>query len=384
MRAVVGHSDEVDAKDAALEVIRICREQLEGETPKAGLLFMSVEYEHQVVLDALNEEWPGLPLIGGSSDGEVSSSGGFQMDSVVLTLISGDDIEAAIGLGTNLSKDIDSAVAEASKPLSGREAPALVLTTFAPSTNASEVVRQLNDRIDSPNCPVLGGLTGDHREFSRMVEVAGTQVLQDSLPVLYLFGEIAASWGVSSGWFPIGEAHQVTASEGHLVSEIAGRPAIEVYEKNYGYVPDGSLGEFPLAVFDDPDGDYALRAVLGTGREDGTVRFAGEVRPGSWVRMTQVLPEGILSGSTNSMQQAIERFPGPKPEIGLLFSCAARKWVLGTRAAEEIDVLQRAVGDDCDFPLAGLYVYGEIAPTAPGSEAILHNETCITVLLGRK
>ena len=69
MRAVIGHSDDVDEEDAIAEVIAQCREALAGEPPKAGMLFMSAEYDHQLVLDAIAEAWPDLPLIGSTSDG---------------------------------------------------------------------------------------------------------------------------------------------------------------------------------------------------------------------------------------------------------------------------------------------------------------------------
>lgn len=386
MRAVVGHSQEVDERDVARDVIEQCREQLGGDRPKAALLFMSVDYDHAVVLQDIRSEWPDLPLIGGSSDGEVSTRG-YAMDSVVLTLLCGDDIDARSVVAERLSEGIDRAADEIARALDPERVPALALTTFAPSTNASEVLRQLSDRIDDARCPVLGGLTGDHREFARMVEFHDDGVYRDSLPILFLYGDIAASWGIGSGWFPIGAAHEVTASDGHIVARIGDEPAIEAYRRHYGDVPEGSLGEYPLAVYSDgPEGPFSLRAVLGTNDETGEVRFAGEVPQGSHVRMTQVLSEGILSGTEASVRQALARYPGERPEVALLFTCAARKWVLGSAAEQEIGIARSSLaGEACEgLAFAGLYVYGEIAPPEPGVETTLHNETCVTVMLGKR
>ena len=384
MRAIVGHSEEVDAKDAAKEVLAQCTEQLGGQMPKAGMVFMSVDYEQSEVLQLFRQAWPELPLIGGSSDGEVSSRGGFSMDSVVLTLFCGDDFEVAAGLGRDLSADVDRAVGQALEGAAQRGRPAFALTTFAPSADATAVLDSLNQAIEQAGCPVLGGLTGDHREFSRMSEFFGDEVLHDSLPILFFYGDLHASWGVGSGWFPIGDAYEVTASQGAVVREIAGEQALSIYARHYGGVLEGTLGEYPLAVYTDgPDGPWVLRAVMGADEDDGSVRFAGTVPEGSFVRMTQVLPEGILSGTTESVRQAVERYPGSKPELALLFTCAARKWVLGSRAESEVGLAQESLPEALrDVALSGLYVYGEIAPPEPGLEPALHNETCITVLIG--
>lgn len=385
MRAIIGHSDDVETSDAIDDVIRQCRDRLGGGTPKAGLLFMSVDYEHQVVLDAIARAWPGLPVIGASSDGEVSSHAGFTMDSVLLTLLCDDQVDVHLGLGHNLSQDIDAAVAQALGAIPAGETPSLALTTFAPSTDASEVLRAINRRLPGIPCPVVGGLSGDHREFSRMLEFCGTEVLHDSLPILFLTGDITVSWGIGSGWEPIGEFREITRSAGHIIQEIDGAPALDVYKLYYGEVSQGSLGEYPLAVYEDgADAEWSLRAVLGTDAETGEVRLAGGVAPGSRVRMTEVVTDGILSGTMESVRQAAKRYPGKQPELALLFTCAARKWVLGSRAESELDSVLSELPKlgFGELDLAGLYVFGEIAPPQDGGESCLHNETCITVLIG--
>lgn len=385
MRAVIGHSDEVDTRDAVEDVLAQCRSQLQGERPKAALVFMSVDYDHHKALAAIRNEWEDLPLVGASSDGEFSSRFGFAMDSILITLLCGDGFEATVGLGRNLSADIEAAVEDAVATGCGSKAPAVALTTFAPSTNASEVIRKLNSRIDLASCPVLGGLSGDHREFSRMKEFCGEEVLSDSLPILFLHGSISVSWGVASGWTPVGREHTVTRSDGHIVHEIDGKPALETYKLHYGEVNDGNLGEYPLAVYSNGmDGPWTLRAAMGSNPETGELRFAGEVPEGDTVRMTEVVPDGILSGTLSSISDALDRFGGTHPQVALLFSCAARKWVLGSKAEDEVKEVQKALQKRkfADLALSGLYVYGEIAPPQNETASAFHNETCVAVLLG--
>lgn len=385
MKTHVAHSDSVDTLDAARELIESCNRSLAGDSPKAGILFASVDYDHDVLLATLRAEWPDVMLVGGSSDGEISSELGFCHDSIVLTVFAGEGLEVHAGLGRDLSQGIPAAVASAVEGLEGVR-PTLCIGVFAPTTNSSEVVRELNRHFDDA-CPIVGGLTGAPRgEQDGTLEFFADEVLTDSIPLLFLSGDFSYSWGLGSGWFPIGDTHEVTRAEGHVVYEIDDRPALEIYEKHYGAVPTSSLGEYPLAVYgDDGTDEWALRAILDSDRESGLLRFAGEVVERSRVRMTEVLAEGILSGSSASLQNALQGYGGERPELALVFSCAARKWVLGTKAEEEIGELR-----DCaarhgspDLAIAGLYVFGEISPANEGNESRFHNETCVSLVLGR-
>ncbi|MEZ5965749.1 MAG: FIST N-terminal domain-containing protein [Planctomycetota bacterium] len=380
----MGHSDEVDTVEAVELVLEQCAEQLGGETPRAALLFASTLYDHRVALDAVQARWPGLPLIGSSTDGEMSTRTGFTRDSLLLILLAGDGFEARVGLGRDLSKDPSAAVAAATACLGGDRA-AVCLTTFAPSANSSAVLRDVQRALGEHGCPILGGLSADHREYARMVEFCGTEILTDSLPVLYLFGNIRTGWGIGSGWFPMGDVHRVTKSEGHIVHTIDGEPATAIFKHYWGEVPKDSLGEYPLAIY--PDGEdkpWVLRAAMGSDPKTGSIRFAGDVPEGVAVRVTEILPEGLLSGALRSMDAAFASFPGDEPSLVLLFSCAARRWVLGTRAEDEFEQLSEALAARSQkvIELAGFYCYGEIAPFDRGSASAFHNETCVSVLLG--
>lgn len=382
IRAVTAQSEEVDAVCAIAEVLASCTEQLAGARPVAAFLFASPEYEHRILLDAIADRWPDLPLVGGSTDGEVSSAG-FAHDSIVLTLLVGDGLRARAGLGRDLSKGIDTAVTQAIGAAGPK--PRLCWTVFAPTTNSTAVVRQLQQRLGD-GCPVVGGLTGDHREYSRMVEFCGREVLKDSLPCMFLEGDLQVGCGVGTGWFPIGEPMVVTRSDGHWVHAIDGKPALSVFAAYWGAVPmTSSLGEYPIAVFPNgADGDYHLRAVLDADATTGSLRVAGEILEGALVRLTEVLPDGILSGSDASVARAVAAYPGNSPALAFVFSCAARKWVLGTIAEQEVEHLQAAFAKAGVTPaLAGGYCFGEIAPSQAGGPSQFHNETCVTVLIGR-
>ena len=82
----VGHSDDVDSADAIHAAIAQCRDQLNGETARAGLLFAAFETFDPLIPAAVLEAFPGIELCGSTSYAEMSSIGGFTEDGLPVGL----------------------------------------------------------------------------------------------------------------------------------------------------------------------------------------------------------------------------------------------------------------------------------------------------------
>ncbi|MCR9248689.1 MAG: FIST C-terminal domain-containing protein [bacterium] len=407
MLAIVCQSDAENTAEAVLQLMASATEQLGDAAPRAGLLFASPAFDHAMLLDACHTRWPGLALIGGTTDGEFSSVGGLHQDSAVLVLLAGEGFDAHVGAGIGLADDLAGAVATATADL---PADASVwFTVCAPSADAAAVVRELERQRDrrrggdaSAAWPIVGGLSGDHAEFAQMREFCGPAANRDSVAVLALTGDVRVGVGIGAGWFPLGRSFCVTAASGPVVTGIADRPAIDVFHEHWGSVPTAeSLAAYPFAVYPDGlDGPYYLRAVLGADRDTGALRFAGGVPEGALIRMTEVLPEGVLAGTAAAVRDAAEAFDGVAPKLALIVSCAARRWVLGTGAASEYECIGRALRSAGVEPaIAGYYAYGEMAPALPPAAdpvtpaggvsncvhrtSTFHNESLVALLIGQ-
>ena len=93
--------------------------------------------------------------------------------------------------------------------------------------------------------------------------------------------------------------------------------------------------------------------------------------------------EEIVDGARASISDALARFPsGRKPDAALLWSCATRRFLLGTRTGREVEIVRDTVG--ADTPVAGFYCLGEIAPIVDGDVSQFHNATMVAVLLGAR
>ena len=84
--SVIGHSEDIDTEGALEELLQQCTTEVADRIPQAGMMFAGHEMNHALLLGGVCDAWPEIELIGGTTDGELSSRLGFRQDSVVLVL----------------------------------------------------------------------------------------------------------------------------------------------------------------------------------------------------------------------------------------------------------------------------------------------------------
>ena len=380
---VVAQSDDIDAEGALAEILAQCREKLGEKVPKAGLLFSTIDLEHEQVLDGIMNAWPDLELIGCTTAGEMSSILGYREDSVVLVLFGSDRVEFGSGIGRNASKDIPSACRAAVEAAAAKSnLPTAICITLPESmtTSAQQIVDSLRREVGS-NVPVVGGAAGDGFRMLGTRQFCGREACSDSVPVLLLSGPLVYSVAVETGWEPVGEPGLVTRSEGTTLHEIDGRPALEFYRRFLGEtaIP---MPENALAVLDENGKVECHRATAGPFvAETGAISFFAEIPEGKMVRITTADRANILDGGRASINKAFAGYPhGKKPEGALFFSCASRRDLLGTRTKEEFGMIGPVIGKE--VPVCGFYAYGEIGPRERSGASQFHNQTFVSVIIG--
>lgn len=382
--AASGHSEDIDTLSAFAEVREQCEAALEGRPPQAGLLFAGIDFEHQELLDAINDAWPGIELIGCTTDGELSSCLGFQEDSISLLLFASDTINFASGLGRGLSEDAQAACTQAAEQARAKSEfePRLCITTpeglGVSGQKTVEALRQaLGEDVD-----LFGGRSADHRKYESTRQFCGREVVSDSVPILVLSGSFVYSFGVASGWKPIGDPGMITRAQGNVVYEIDGAPAVEFYHRLMG--KDFTLStDIPLIILNDAGEPEYLRPSSGeVDEETGAITYLSDVPEGVRVQVSITDRAAILEGCEEAVRIALRGFPKTKkPETAVIVSCSARKNLLGTKTSEEFRILTQQVGQD--LPLCGFYSYGEIGPQKTDrSKSIMHHETFTILLLG--
>jgi len=314
----------------------------------------------------------------------MSSALGYREDSVALVLFGSDSIEFASGIGRDVSKNIPSACRAAVESAAAKsDLPTAICITLPQSmtTSAQQIVDSLRKELGS-NVPVVGGTAGDGYRMVATRQFCGREVCSDSVPVLLLSGPLVYSVAVESGWEPVGEPGLVTRSEGTVLHEIDGRPALEFYRRFLGETANPTP-DCPLAMLDENGKVECLRATDGTFDADtGAITYLAEIPEGKMVRITVADRGNILDGCRASIKKAFAGYPhGKTPEAALFFSCAARRILLGTRTKEEFGIIGSVIGDE--VPVCGFYGYGEIGPRDRSDEASrFHNETYVSLIIG--
>jgi hypothetical protein len=381
LKIAIGHSDDVDSIDAVETALEQCKTSLNGYTAQAGILFSSIDQDFQLIIDKINEAHPEIELIGCTTDGEFSSVLGFVENSIELILFYSDQCELRAGVGLNISKDpvktIDQAVKTALSNLKNK--PALcIVTPESLTVSGDSVLDGLRKKLGK-NFPIIGGTAGDQLRVTKTYQFYKDQVLSDSAPFLIFTEPLLLSFGVESGWKPVGNKGKVTKVDKNILFQIDGKPATEFYQHYLKIELSEIVPEYPLAVYVGDSEEYYLRNPVFFNKDNGSISFMGDIPLNSIVQITHVERDGIINATESSVLKARENYNGLNPLLAICFSCAGRKLILGTRVNEEYQILK---DESSNMQIAGFYAYGEIAPLEPETPSRFHNETFISLIIG--
>ncbi|NNF99012.1 MAG: hypothetical protein HKM93_06510 [Desulfobacteraceae bacterium] len=87
MRIGLGQAEVIDTKRVTDQVLSVCQSQMKGLSAQAGIVFSSINYDHQLMLNHIHDAFPGMALIGCTTAGDFSSALGFSDDSINLVII---------------------------------------------------------------------------------------------------------------------------------------------------------------------------------------------------------------------------------------------------------------------------------------------------------
>ena len=241
---------------------------------------------------------------------------------------------------------------------------------------------------------IVGGSFGDEDKFKNTYQYYNGKVYQNTVVgMLVCSSKITTSTGVRSGWESIGSRIKCTKAKGNVVYKFGEKSALEFYREALGPARAKKLPaiglEYPMGLVDERakiEGyDYfQIRCPLAINEKEGSVTFAASIPEGSEVTLTYSSRNSIINGSKLSAQQAKKTLEGAKPRLIMIFSCVARKMVLGRRTNEEINRVKEVFGKNT--PIIGFYTYGEIGPIDKRIQTLRntrwHNETLVIWALG--
>ncbi len=387
----VAHSLELDSADAVADLLDQCYKQLGDLKPQAAIMFAGIDHDHALVLEKIYEVYPDMDLIGGTTDGELSSVHGCVDDSITLMAFCSDDLTFKTGVVDNISKGTTNAVSKGVHSVVSNleQEPELCIAIHCGIIpgggvpNYEKILQGLKGSLGE-NFPVFGGGASDQLRLNRTYQFYHDSVLTDALVFLLISGPLLYSFGVETGQIPIGTKEQVIKSDDNIVYKIGNQKAALFYRRylgeDIGKLDKQIILDFPLAVFEDDDEHYYARAVM-INNDDSSLTTVGNVPEGSMVQITHTTRDEIVESAARSVGSSLIEYPGTDPVAALCFSARMRKQVLGSRFEEEYLAFKN---ERTDLPVAGFYAYGEIAPLERGEPAKSHNTMIVSLILGVK
>ncbi len=352
-----------------------------------AMIYWGTNHAPEAIAAAVGAEGLGVPIVGCSTDGEISGEG-LSFNSVCVALLYSDRVHARSWVRETLSSDSHAAGMDVARVLSGHDARALFLLPDGLTGNGSAVIRGALEVLGG-DFVIAGGTAGDRGRFEQTWQLCDGAVYSDALVGLMMYSEtpLELGFGVQSGWRPIGVSKQVTRAEGNVVYRIEDESALAFYSRYLGDKADQlpAIGvEYPFGLIDEAgkvdtrgirtDEEYVLlRAPMSVDRAAGAVQFAAEIPEGARIKMTRAKSSDIIEGARRAAHLAMVRLTG-KPDFVFFFSCMARRVVLGRKTNQEIDAAREVFGKD--VPIVGFYTYGEIANCGDTHPVCrFHNET---------
>ena len=377
VRIGCGLSTSPDSRVAAIEAGTHARAALHGATADVAFLFCTGTHlaAPEAAIEGVQEALSPPALVGCGAGGVLGDGREIEtgtavavwaaaLDGGTATTFHAEAIETPDGVGVTGLAEIE-------------DASAAVLLPDPYTFPTDAVLAELAQR--SPGVPILGGLSSARTPDGEAALFIDSSVV-GSGAVGVRFDGVEVLPCVSQGAAPVGPELTVTAADGNVIHELAGRPALarlrdaieELTTDERGMVANGLL----LGVVIDggkPEyrqGDFLVRALLGADPEAGTVAVGAPIEAGTVVRMHARDARSADRDLRDALGLRVEALGGATPAGALVFTCNGRgRAMFGVPDHDALALDEVLAG----APAAGFFAAGEIGPV--GGDPFLHGFT---------
>lgn len=328
------------------------------------------------VFSELIRAYPKSKLIGCSTAGEIAGSL-VQDNSLSVAVLKFERSSIAV-VSAEIRHAADSLAAgeQIARQLNRDDLCSVFILSDGLHVNGSELVKGFNSVL-APNVVVTGGLAGDGDRFQRTWVIRNGKPETGVITATGFYGtSLQITHGSRGGWEGFGPERRVTRSQGNILYELDGRPALALYKTYLGQRASGlpSTGMlFPLAIRQDgADSCQQVRTILGVDEASQSMTFAGDIPSGYLAQLMRTNFDRLLYGAGAAANQARDSMAVGGPALAIAISCVGRRMVLGERIEEETEITLGMMPEGTQQ--VGFYSYGEIAPY-PSGTCDLHNQT---------
>jgi small ligand-binding sensory domain FIST len=373
-----GLSTSPDQRAGALEAALTAREGLGGASCDLAVVFASGAHLQapEAVLEAVLEALAPEELVGCAAGGVIGARREVEDGTAVAVWAAHLDAGSATTFHATVEEVDEGSGALAGMPELDGAAGMILLAD--PATFPTDAVLHFLGQA-APAVPVLGGLASARTAGGATALFAADRVVEEGAVGVRL-DDVELLPCVSQGAAPLGPELTITAADGHIIRELAGRPALEKLRETIEALPPTDLalvqGGLLMGIVVDGNkpeyvqGDFLVRGLVGADPATGQVAVASDVHEGQVVRLHARDAASADRDLREALGVRMAALGGRTPAGALLFSCNGRgRGLFGRGDHDAVAVAEELAG----APAAGFFAAGEIGPV--GGESFLHGFT---------
>ncbi|HXR13533.1 MAG TPA: FIST N-terminal domain-containing protein [Solirubrobacteraceae bacterium] len=374
VRIGAGLSRTRDARVGAIEAAQAAASGLAGARADVAVVFACGDHlaAPEAVLEGVHEALCPAQLVGCGASGVLADGAEVEDGTAVAVWAAALDGGSVRSFRANAPHGDDDDDEEETGPTvdvkAAANATAVLVFPDAYSFDTEAMLAAL--RESCPQVPVLGGLASA-RTFDGTAALFHDESVLEQGAVGLLFEGVPVHTCVSQGASPLGPELTITAAEGQVIHELAGKPALvklrevfdELDERERALVAGGLF----LGIVIDagkPEyehGDFLVRGVVGADTEQGSVALSANLRAGQVVRLHARDARSADRDLERALRQRRATLGERSPAGALCFTCNGRGRGLFGVPDHDASALARALAG---APVAGFFAAGEIGPVS--------------------
>ncbi len=361
------------------------------------LVYTSVKYDLQEVLQGIKFIVGKAPVIGTSTAGEICDV--CCKDTVTVVALASPYLKVHCGIGTNVSENWQASlnmavespevspffhnIGEFSRNIT-RDGKSIFIMLFTPGntktsiSNSYEILEALKAK-SLGTYPIFGGASVDGTQLEINYVLHDLEVFRDSILLVVFETELQFGISLTHGFIPTDLKTVVTSSEGYELLTLDGIPA-EKALSGLLKISEESLRELlnnkgVILGISDPMGQYSISfSIESTPR--GGIEMKSRIKPGTVLTLMDIDNERMLDAGTDALRKAV--IMGGISDVAVCFAycCALRPRFTGDIYKHEIARMADMLGGK---PLVGFFSCGEQGVTDDGVSR--HNNLAISCLV---
>lgn len=367
-----GISTKLDSFAAGREAAQIAYHQLGRRQPNIIITFISTIFNQEEAIRGIRSVIRGVPLIGCSSAGSITTAGIFR-GAVSIFIINSDSISLSLQVMKGISANARLAGHEVaqkafSRSIKGATTRGFMIFSDSLSGNSADILRGAQEVLGT-SFPIIGGAAADELRFRKTYQYLNNNIYSNAVVGLLISGNINIGIGKAHGWQPIGKPHKITKARSNIIKEIDKRIAIEIYEEYFGKsfeelkeIGIGKLGvSYPLGIKIRQKNEYLIRSPL-RAENDGSLVLNAEIPEGENVNLMIGDKNMVLEATRKACMEAAADIPRRNIRFISCFSNIGKYQLLRENSNKETEIIKEVFGEN--IPIFGFYSYGEYASVA--------------------